>query len=288
MRTTIRNALFGATAAGLLVAAAAACGKGDEPATATPAGEVVVVDQDATPMHHTVVEKGPVLSQGESEEMARAFVMKGATFSFDGIEGSLELVHTLIERGEGGFAFTFEFESANAGYGDRTGRDAEPAVTRHTSVVGVEYGSVRRAILDGEWDMVDRAPVPTATVAPTAEPSPEGPRPTTPYVGDFVPLEDSEGIARRFVLDSATYAFDGIEDTLKLTETALSVLMSRYFFTFEFNSAQAGYGDRTGQPLEDVIAHHRAVIAMDGRQVESAIMDGRWDMLAQEFLGAAD
>jgi len=248
----------------------------------SPAGEVVVIEQDVTPVYEGVIPfLGPLLSQGDSEEVAQTFIMKSATFAFDGIEDSLELVHTLIGRGQGSFVFTFEFQSANAGYGDRTGQEVAPAITPHAAVVAVEYGSVRSAVLDGQWDMVARGPVPAATVAPAVEPSPEGPRPTTPYVGDFVPVEESEDVAREFVRGSATFAFDGIEESLKLTETALSVLMSQYSFTFEFDCRHAGYGDRTEQALAEGVTHHLAVVMVDGSEIESAIMDGRWDMLVQ-------
>ena len=146
----------------------------------------------------------------------------------------------------------------------------------------------RRAVLDGEWDMVARGAVPTATVAPAVEPSPEGPRPTTPYVGDFVPVEESEETDRGFVRHSATFAFDGIDESLRLTETALLVLMSRYSFTFEFDSRHAGYGDRTGQDPAEAVTRHRVVVMVDGGEVESAIMDGEWDMVAQGPAGAPD
>jgi len=288
MKGLMRQATVGA-AAGAVLLGAVACGNAAEPVATTPGSEAVVVDQGVTAVSEGVIPfLGPLLSQGDSEEVARTFMMKSATFAFDGIEESLEPVHTLIGRGQGSFVFTFEFQSANAGYGDRTGLEVEPAVTGHRAVVAVEYGSVRSAVLDGEWDMMARGPVPTATVAPAADPSPEGPRLTTPYVGDFVPVEESEAIARGFVRDSATFVFDGIEESLKLTETGLSVLMSRYSFTFEFDSRHAGYGDRTGQGAAEAVTRHRAVVMVDGRQVESAVMDGEWDMVVEGLLGARD
>ena len=55
-------------------------------------------------------------------------------------------------------------------------------------------------------------------------------------------------------------------------------------FVYRFDSRQAGYGDRTGQMLAQVITPHEAYVTVENNVVVSAIMDAKWDMLAQSML----
>lgn len=87
---------------------------------------------------------------------------------------------------------------------------------------------------------------------------------------------DNRLIAGNFIKNDTTYVFDGIEDTLKLTDTIKTD--KGWQFTFEFDSRHAGYGDRTGQALAEVITPHTAVITVENGRVTSAIMDDYWDM----------
>jgi len=93
--------------------------------------------------------------------------------------------------------------------------------------------------------------------------------------------EGSQAIAEEFVRGSPTFNFDGIEKTLKLTKTLTARCPYCWSFTFEFDSRQAGYGDRTGKMLAQVITHHRAVIMVEQMEITSAVMDEKWDMLRQ-------
>lgn len=99
------------------------------------------------------------------------------------------------------------------------------------------------------------------------------------------PTESPKGskqVAEEFVKTEATFRFDGIPETLKLTST--KAVTDGEEFTFEFDSRQAGYGDRAGQILAQVITHHKAVVTIKAGKVESAIMDGKWDMMRQQGL----
>ena len=95
--------------------------------------------------------------------------------------------------------------------------------------------------------------------------------------------EESRVVAEEYVKNSSTFVFDGITDTLKLVETRETNCPYCWVFVFEFDSSQAGYGDRTGQMLAQVMPH-RAVITVQELRVASAVMDEKWDMLAQEML----
>ena len=98
---------------------------------------------------------------------------------------------------------------------------------------------------------------------------------------DQISEEESRELAEEFVKNSPTFAFDGIEETLVLTETLTARCPYCWTFVFDFDSSQAGYGDRTGQMLAQVITHHQAVVTVEQMQVTTAVMDGKWNMLTQ-------
>jgi len=108
--------------------------------------------------------------------------------------------------------------------------------------------------------------------------------------------ETTQQLAEDFVRHSPTFAFDGIAESLELTATA--AFSEKHIsidtpaedevrgceFTFQFESRHAGYGDRTGQMLSQVITPHEAVITVEQGKVISAIVDGKWDILRQSML----
>lgn len=100
--------------------------------------------------------------------------------------------------------------------------------------------------------------------------------------------EQSRQTARDYVTGSPTYTYDGMADTLKLAGGKATSEGVSYTFTYEFESRHAGYGDRTGQMLAQVITPHAAVITVENGKVTSAVMDGVWDMQAQTTLSPAN
>ncbi|UCH42567.1 MAG: DUF3221 domain-containing protein [Dehalococcoidales bacterium] len=93
--------------------------------------------------------------------------------------------------------------------------------------------------------------------------------------------DDSQNIALDFVKNSPTFVFDGIEETLHLTESLEISLPYTWTFIFRFESAHAGYGDRTGRMLAEVITPHEAAITIEQGEVVYASMDNKWDMMNQ-------
>ncbi len=103
-----------------------------------------------------------------------------------------------------------------------------------------------------------------------------------------VTREESREIAEEFVRNSPTFAFDGMEDTLKLVntaglaakeispETSSPEQVTGWEFTFEFDCRHAGYGDRTGQAVAQVITSHRAVVTVEELEITRAVIDGKW------------
>ncbi|MFZ2412209.1 MAG: hypothetical protein WAW23_11605 [Candidatus Methanoperedens sp.] len=94
-------------------------------------------------------------------------------------------------------------------------------------------------------------------------------------------------IATNFIKNEATYKFDGISETFKLSETILSQCSYCWEFTFEYQSRNSGYGDRKNTSEDAVITNHSAKITLEKGKIQSAVLDNTWDMKAQKPLGAA-
>lgn len=97
-----------------------------------------------------------------------------------------------------------------------------------------------------------------------------------------VSKQESQEIAEDFIMNSPTFAFDGISKSLSLKETLTARCPSCWVFIFEFECRNAGYGNRTGQELATVITPHTATIAMQQGEIKSAELDRKWDMLNQK------
>ncbi|MCW3975391.1 MAG: hypothetical protein O2U61_00515 [Candidatus Bathyarchaeota archaeon] len=92
-------------------------------------------------------------------------------------------------------------------------------------------------------------------------------------------------MAKNFIVQAPTFKFDGILDTLNVTDSRILESFSvQYIITLTFNSRHAGYGNREGQILAQVITPHIAVVKVVNDNVVSAIMDNKWDELHQEFI----
>ncbi len=97
------------------------------------------------------------ITEAESKEIAREFVEHSPTYQFDGFE--LRYNQTIVLRCPYCWMFTFEFTSRHAGYGDRTGQVLAQVITPHNAEVVVINGTITRAVLDEQWDMLTQTPV---------------------------------------------------------------------------------------------------------------------------------
>lgn len=91
-------------------------------------------------------------------------------------------------------------------------------------------------------------------------------------------------LARTFTMDAPTFAFDGIPETL--TVEYVSILESypvQYRIKVTFDSAQAGFGNRTGQMLSQVITPHTMDVIVSEGNVISAVIDEQWDDLNHQY-----
>lgn len=90
-------------------------------------------------------------------------------------------------------------------------------------------------------------------------------------------------IAKDFIVAAPTFSFDGIQETLTVEGVVtLESEPPQYMVTMTFESSHAGYGDRTGQALAQVITPHTAIVTVVEDEVVSAILDGQWDEVNQE------
>ena len=94
--------------------------------------------------------------------------------------------------------------------------------------------------------------------------------------------DDIQFVAEELVRISETFLLDGIEESLKLVSVQAGQQPDSWTFTFEFQSRHAGYGDRTGEMLAQVITPHKVVVTVEKDEITAAVMDGEWDILQSE------
>lgn len=109
---------------------------------------------------------------------------------------------------------------------------------------------------------------------------------TTQVSGDqnILTEEEARQKAEQFIKDCPTFLYDGIENSLTLSETLYPDIENAWTFTFEFECRHAGYGDRDGQMLLQVITPHEAMITIEQGEVKTALLDGQWDMKTQQLV----
>ena len=92
--------------------------------------------------------------QEDAKQQALEFLKNSPTFTFDGIQGSIELTDTVTLETPGGWTFVYEFESAHAGYGNREDQILAQVITSHTAYITVQQGQISTAQLDNTWDIL--------------------------------------------------------------------------------------------------------------------------------------
>ena len=156
---------------------------------------------------------------------------------------------------------TVGFVCLHGGYGDRTGQPVTQALTPHKAVVTILDGEVISAIIDGKWDELKQEPV-----------ADEG-------------KAVAEAIALNWLINAPTFKFDGVEGSARVVDSWLAQTFAAPAFwgvVIEFDCLHAGYGDRTGQMLAQVITHHVVTIHVTEGVVTLAPIDDVWDELKQE------
>lgn len=203
-----------------------------------------------------------------AEEVALAYIRDGPTFSFDGITSTLKVMGIDTNKSNSPqYVVTINFVCLHGGYGDRTGKMVTQALTPHTAVVTVVEGKVVSAILDDNWNEAAQRPVTNDDAKPAIE-----------------------AIALNWLINAPTFKFDGVVGSAKVTASFLAMTFAAPSFwgvTIEFDSLQAGYGDRSGEMLAQVITHHVANIHVTEGAVDFAVLDDVWDEVKQANVGEA-
>ena len=194
-----------------------------------------------------------------ASELAMQFVSGSPTYLSSGMSVTLQRIESRQDSWPYSWTFVFQFDSRNSGYGDTAGQVVLPVITPHRAVVTVAAMEVVEAVMDDRWDMLAQAFLDAGEA-------------------------DARRVAEEFVRNSPTFVFDGIPATLDVGETLYPDLENTWTFVIRFESAHAGYGDRTGQMVAEVITPHEAHITVANGEVVSALMDGKWDMLAQRLV----
>lgn len=96
--------------------------------------------------------------------------------------------------------------------------------------------------------------------------------------------DDAVAVALNYLRNCPTFRFDGIPDSVRV----VGVEMLRSPWTWEvsiaFECRHAGYGDRTGKILAQVISPHQIRVVVQRGDIVSAIIDEVWDELAQKLI----
>lgn len=93
---------------------------------------------------------------------------------------------------------------------------------------------------------------------------------------------EARQLAEDYLQNSPTFQYDGIVGSIIYKETLAAFCEGCWGFVFAFQCAHAGYGDRTGQVLAQVITDHEAIISVSNGQVDGGTIDGYWDMATQQ------
>jgi hypothetical protein len=91
-----------------------------------------------------------------------------------------------------------------------------------------------------------------------------------------------EAIAIDFLKNSPTFKFDGIVSSIKVLDSkSLERYPVLYVMEIGFTSSSAGFGDRRGGMVAQVLTDHKIVVQVEKGDVISAVIDGVWDELTQ-------
>lgn len=192
--------------------------------------------------------------------IAEKFLFESPTFSFDGIEDSVEIIEVETLRTLNTWGVSIGFTSRHGGYGDREGQMQTMALQDHRMWIVVSKGEVVEAITDSVFNEL------------TGE--------MGTYQDDEV--EDVQEIALNFLRNAPTFGFDGIEGSMEVVDIIIAESYPiQYFITIRFDCSQAGYGDRTNMMLAQVITTHEARVTVVEGHIINAILDNQWDELIQ-------
>jgi hypothetical protein len=100
-------------------------------------------------------------------------------------------------------------------------------------------------------------------------------------------LDESQikALAESWIREAPTYTYDG-SGLGFVNYVQLESFPVRHVLTYNFMSSHAGYGDRSGKVTAPVMTDHTIKITIVDGNVESAVIDGKWDEMGQFMVGS--
>ena len=91
--------------------------------------------------------------------------------------------------------------------------------------------------------------------------------------------------AGAWITGAPTYRYDGSGLAL-VSYTTQESDPARHVLTYRFTSSHAGYGNRSAQVTNQVMTGHTMLVTIADGNVESAVIDGKWDEMGQFLIGS--
>lgn len=89
-------------------------------------------------------------------------------------------------------------------------------------------------------------------------------------------------LAIQFLINGPTFSFDGISESIEIIDiTQLDGESAIYFVVIAFETTHAGWGNREGTFIAQVITPHTIEIVLENEEVVEATIDEKWDELNQ-------
>ena len=92
-------------------------------------------------------------------------------------------------------------------------------------------------------------------------------------------------VAESWMQEAPTYKYDG-SGLVLVDYVQQESYPVRHVLTYNFTSSHAGYGDRSGKVTPPVITEHTVKIVIIDGNVESVVIDGKWDEMGQFMVGS--
>ena len=113
--------------------------------------KLIVIPEKRDPL--TLVNRYEEDGMEKAIQVAQEFAVRHPTFSFDGIQQSLDVsLVSIIRSTPPVYVVKLSFDSEHSGYGDRTGQILRNVITYHEMKVMVSDYGIGSAIIDGIWD----------------------------------------------------------------------------------------------------------------------------------------
>lgn len=206
---------------------------------------------------HTWQAKTTEDPEEEMIELALYFLKASPTFQFDGIPESVNATGAILAKKPSTWIVEIYFESRHAGYGDRAGQILAQVITPHKMEMILKEGKVVNATIDGVWDDIRQKKIKEDEGQHTEEGAIE--------------------TALRFLYEGPTFSFDGIQESVRVLTVERLEGPYTWNITIAFECRHAGYGDRSGHMLLQVITPHKIQVIVQEGEVASAVIDEKWD-----------